>query len=162
MQTVRDMSHMLHPAVLDDLGLSAAVDLRIKEFRRRHSIRVELVESGLESRLSRDVETAAYRVVQEALTNIAKHAKASHCRVSLVRLASSLMIVVGDDGVGFEEGGQSAAADGRGLGLVSMRERAMQLGGSLVIESGPGRGTRVVVELPIAPEEELAPASVVS
>lgn len=149
MQTVRDLSRMLHPAVLDDLGLSAAVDLHIKEFRRRHAIDVEVSETDMGDRLSRELETVAYRIVQEALTNVAKHARASTCRVNLVRLERSLVVVVGDDGIGFEQGRRLESGDSRGLGLVSMSERAMQLGGSLVIESGPGLGTRVVAELPL-------------
>lgn len=150
LQAVRDLSHILHPAVLDDLGLSAAVDLHIKEFRRRHAIAVELAESGMDARVPRAVESAAYRIVQEALTNIAKHAHATSCRVSLVRLARGVMVVVGDNGVGFDAGAMRGAQPDRGLGLVSMRERALQLGGSLVVESAPGQGTRVVAELPFA------------
>lgn len=154
LQAVRDLSHMLHPAVLDDLGLSAAVDLYVKEFRRRHAISVEFAEAGMAGRLPRDVETAAYRIVQEALTNVAKHAASSSCRVSLVRLARGLVVVVGDDGVGFEAGSERSASEW-GLGLVSMRERATQLGGSLVVESAPGRGTRVMVELPVEEEPDV-------
>lgn len=149
LQAVRDLSHILHPAVLDDLGLPAAVDLHIKEFRRRHAIKVEFSEKGIHERLPREVETAAYRIVQEALNNVAKHARASACRVSLVQLGRSLVVVVGDDGAGFEQGQQTG--EGRGLGLVSMRERAAQLGGTLVIESAPGLGTRIVVELSAEP-----------
>lgn len=155
LQTVRDLSHMLHPSVLDDLGLSAAVDLYIREFRRRHAISVELTESGMGDRLPRDVETAAYRIVQEALTNVAKHARASVCRVSFTRLEGSLVVVVGDDGVGFEPDRKGARTHA-GLGLVSMQERAMQLGGSLVVESAKGQGTRVVAELPAERAAETA------
>ncbi len=157
LQTVRDLSHMLHPAVLDDIGLSAAVDLHIKEFRRRHDIGVEYAETGLDERLPREVETVAYRIVQEALTNVAKHSRAATCVVSLVRLAHSLVVVVGDDGAGFECARRPAMAR-RGLGLVSMQERAMQLGGSLVVESAPGEGTRIVAELPLP--ETMAPVPV--
>jgi signal transduction histidine kinase len=154
LQTVRDLSHLLHPAVLDDLGLSAAVDLHIKEFRRYHgSIRVEMTETGLCDRLPREVETVAYRIVQEGLANIAKHARAQSCRVSLIRLSRSLMVVVGDDGAGFNQGQQRHG----GLGLVSMRERVNQVGGSFVVESAPGRGTRIVAELP-APQVRQRPA----
>jgi signal transduction histidine kinase len=149
LRTVRDLSQMLHPAVLDDLGLSAAVDLYVKEFRRRHEIDVDFIETGMSQRLPREVEVAAYRVVQEALTNVAKHARASTCRLSLVQLEASLMVVVGDDGVGFEGGGRTGVGEARGLGLVSMRERAMQLDGSVVVESAPGHGTRVIVEIPV-------------
>jgi signal transduction histidine kinase len=155
LQTVRDLSHMLHPSVLDDLGLSAAVDLYIREFRRRHAISVELTETGMGERLPRDVETAAYRIVQEALTNVAKHAEATVCRVSFTRLERSLVVVVGDDGVGFESDRRGGRACG-GLGLVSMQERAMQLGGTLVVESGRGHGTRIVVELPSERAVEVA------
>jgi signal transduction histidine kinase len=146
-QAVRDLSHTLHPAVLDDLGLPAAVDLYVKEFRRRHAIKVDLCLSGPAQRLPRDTETAAYRIVQEALTNVSRHARASSCRVSLTWLAQSLVVVVGDDGRGFAR--EQPAGEERGLGLVSMRERAAQLGGSFVIESGAGHGTRVVVDLPV-------------
>jgi signal transduction histidine kinase len=150
---------MLHPAVLDDLGLPAAVDLHVKEFRRRHAITVEFSENGMEGRLPRDVETAAYRIVQEALTNVAKHAQASVCRVSLVRLSGGLMVVVGDDGIGFDTDGDGLGVDRAGLGLVSMRERALQLGGTVVIESGRGHGTRIVAEIPVAATEEAAAAA---
>jgi signal transduction histidine kinase len=149
LRTVRDLSQMLHPAVLDDLGLSAAVDLYVKEFRRRHQIDVEVTETRMGERLPREVEMVAYRVVQEALTNVAKHARASVCRISLMRMESSLVVVVGDDGVGFAEGDRTGADGTRGLGLVSMRERAMQLDGSVMVESAPGKGTRVIVEVPV-------------
>ncbi|MFO7303220.1 MAG: histidine kinase [Acidobacteriota bacterium] len=152
LQTVRDLSHLLHPQVLDDLGLTAAVDLHIREFRRRHNeIRVELTESGLDERLPREIETVAYRIVQEALTNVIKHSGAKSCRVSLIRMARSLMVVVGDDGKGFEQTQQPAR---RGLGLVSMRERVLQVGGVFVVESAPGQGTRLVAELPVPEREE--------
>ncbi len=162
LRTVRDLSQMLHPAVLDDLGLSAAVDLYVKEFRRRHEIDVDVTETGMSERLPGEVEMVAYRVVQEALTNVAKHARASTCRISLVRLEASLVVVVGDDGVGFGDGGRTSADEERGLGLVSMRERAMQLDGSVVVESAPGQGTRVIVEVPVpvteAAEERSLPS----
>lgn len=153
LQAVRDLSHMLHPAVLDDLGLSAALDLYVKEFRRRHATMVvELSETGMEQRLPRAIETAAYRIVQEALTNVAKHAGATTCRVSLVRLSHGLVVVVGDDGRGFESGAADRPVAAMGLGLLSMRERAAQLGGSMVVETSPGRGTRIVAELPVSDE----------
>src|SRR5690606_7263637 len=132
-------------------------DLHIKEFRRRHDIGVEYAETGLDERLPREVETVAYRIVQEALTNVAKHSHAATCVVSLVRRAHRLVVVVGDDGAGFECSRRTAMAR-RGLGLVSMHERAMQLGGCLVLESAPGQGTRIVAELPLP--ETTAPVTV--
>jgi signal transduction histidine kinase len=149
LQSVRGLSHLLHPAVLDDLGLTAALDLHIKEFRRRHSMRVDFTESRMEHRVSREIETAVYRIVQEALTNVAKHAATRSCQVSLVRLARALVVVVRDEGVGFLSH-ENGPHDGQlGLGLVSMRERATQVGGTVVVESAPGRGTRVVVDIPL-------------
>ncbi len=102
----------------------------------------------MEDRLTLDVETAAYRIIQEALTNVAKHASASWCRVSLVGMSGRLLLEIADDGVGFERSESGPARSARGLGLVSMRERAVQLGGTLAIHSGAGQGTRIVVELP--------------
>jgi two-component system sensor histidine kinase UhpB len=89
----------------------------------------------------------AYRIVQEALTNIARHSHASSCRVYLQRLTRTLLVTVEDDGMGFELSRPGAAAT-PGLGLISIRERVARVGGTLRIESAPGRGTRLTVELP--------------
>ena len=104
-------------------------------------------ERGLSKRLPRDIEVAAYRIVQEALTNVARHADASHCRVSLQHLDSQLEITVEDNGAGFDVAGATESA--RGLGLVGMRERAALLSGRLSLESRTHGGTRVNVRLPV-------------
>jgi signal transduction histidine kinase len=145
---VRDLTRLLHPTVLEDLGLVAAVDLLVKEFRKRDGADIVLLHEHCQGRLRPDVETAAYRIVQEGLTNVAKHARARHCVVRLLGHDGKLVVEVDDDGVGFA--GEAAAAEG--LGLVSMRERAAQLGGSMEILSGSGRGTRITVVLPLQPE----------
>jgi signal transduction histidine kinase len=148
-QSVRDLSHLLHPALLDDLGLPEAVQWYLRGYGKRHAIRTELDHHGLDSRLPSDVETAAYRIIQEALTNIAKHAHATRCRVSLERLPGTVRVVVDDDGVGFDPAEAYGSNPRRGgLGLLGIRERAMQLRGVVQLDTAPGRGTRLTVELP--------------
>jgi signal transduction histidine kinase len=147
LRTVRDLTQLLHPAALDDLGLPAAIDASLRGLARRHDINVDLSQSGLTERLPRETEVAAYRIVQEALTNVARHSRATHCHVRLLRLPATLKVEVEDDGAGFDV----AAAVGdhrRGLGLISIRERTAHVGGTLSVRSTPGRGTRLSVELP--------------
>lgn len=146
--TVRDLSHLLHPALLDDLGLNDAIEWYLRGFSRRYDIRAELVPRNMSERLAPELEASAYRIVQEALTNIAKHARATECRVLLERTSGILRVSVEDDGVGFDPAG--VKRDGpQGLGLVSIRERAIQLQGQVTLTSMPGQGTRLVVELPV-------------
>jgi signal transduction histidine kinase len=152
LHTVRNMSHLLHPSLLDDLGLPAAIDSYLQEFGKRHGIRVELLQAGMQERLAPATEAAAYRIVQEALTNVANHARAAECRVQLQRLPSTVLVIVDDNGLGFDP----TAADSvrSGLGLIGIRERVAQLMGTLRLESAPGKGTRLTVVLPVAPQAE--------
>jgi signal transduction histidine kinase len=149
LQAVRDLSHLLHPAVLDDLGLAAALETSTREFGRRHRVATDCRCEGLSDRLSPEAELTAYRIVQEALTNVARHAHATTCDVEVRRTRDRVLIRVSDDGVGFEPGAHQRR--GRGLGLISMRERVAQLQGTLRVESAPGEGTRVVATWPAAP-----------
>jgi signal transduction histidine kinase len=148
LQTVRDISQLLHPALLDDLGLAAAIEWQARTFEARHGIRADVSQDGMARRLPREVELAAYRIVQEALTNVAKHSRASSCRIVLRRQDANLEIVVEDDGRGFEPG--EMLDPHRGLGIVGMRERAALLSGRVAFESGSGAGTRVNVRLPVS------------
>jgi signal transduction histidine kinase len=148
LHTVRDLSHLLHPALLDDLGLPAAIDWYLKGFGRRHGVRVELLHDHMEDRLLPEIETSVYRIVQEGLTNVARHARAETCRVYLQRLPTTVIMTVEDDGVGFEPGEVNRAGSRRGLGLIGIRERVANLKGTVRIESEPGKGTRLTVELP--------------
>ncbi len=150
LHTVRDLSHLLHPAVLDDLGLPAAIDSTLREFGARHGIQVELLHDRMEERLSAETEAAAFRIVQEALTNVAKHAHATLCRIYLQRLPHTLLVTIEDDGAGFDAATAEQTTMARGLGLIGIRERAAQLHGTVSIESGPARGTRLTVELGVA------------
>jgi signal transduction histidine kinase len=141
--TVRDLSHLLHPAMLDDLGLAPAVEWYAKGFERRHGVRVEVLRDRMDDRLTADIESAIFRIVQEALTNVAKHAQATRCRIYLQRLPHTLLVTIEDDGVGFDP-----ASAPRGLGLISIRERVAQVRGDLRLEATPGKGTRLTVEVP--------------
>ncbi len=146
LHTVRDLSQLLHPALLDDLGLPAAIDWYGRGFSKRHAVRVDLVHNGMEERLVPEIEVTAYRIVQEALTNVARHAQALTCRISLLRLPTTLLVTIEDDGVGFVP--EEERPEHRGLGLVGIRERVSHLGGTLRVESTPGKGTGITVVLP--------------
>ena len=148
LHTVRDLSHLLHPAMLDDLGLAAAIEWYLKGFSRRHGVKIELLQDRMEERLTADTEAAVYRIVQEALTNVAKHAQATTCRVYLQRLTNTLLVTIEDDGIGFEPDAPRPVGAMRGIGLVGIRERVTQLRGELRLESAPGKGTRLTVEVP--------------
>lgn len=145
---VRDLSYLLHPAALDEFGLVSAVGEHIKTFSGRHGIAVELSHSSMSGRLAPETEAAAYRIIQEALNNVAKHAGATDAKVSMARQPDALRIVVEDNGIGFDASAPRSPGR-RGLGLIGMRERASHLNGKIVIESVRGRGTRIVVELPV-------------
>jgi signal transduction histidine kinase len=158
LQSTRDLSHVIHPALLDDLGLSAAVDWYLGGFRKRNAIAAELLEQGMADRLAPEVETAAYRIIQEAVTNVAKHAHATLCRVYLQRLPATLLITVEDDGIGFDTHSSRPGGGQPGLGLISIRERAALVGGAVRLESTSGKGTRLTVELPARTREQPAEA----
>jgi signal transduction histidine kinase len=149
LHTVRDLSRLLHPAVLDDIGLAAALHAYVRDFRKRYDMEVGFEAEAMDCRLPPDAEAAAYRIVQEALTNVARHASATSCRVTLRRRDDLIELAVEDDGVGFDAEAQRNQIDHAGLGLLGMRERAVRLSGSCVVDSAPGRGTRVLVTLPL-------------
>lgn len=152
--TVRDLSHLLHPALLDDLGLPAAVERHVRQFGARHAIRVEFTHDGLDGRLPRETETAAYRVIQEGLTNVAKHAGTAVCRVSMMLRPGALHLVVEDEGRGFDP---DASESRQGLGLIGIRERVADLHGTVRVDSAVGRGVRLTIELPVPPGADAAP-----
>ena len=149
LHTVRDLSRLLHPSMLDDLGLPATIDWYLKGFGRRHDVRIELLQDGMDERMAPEVEAGVYRIVQEALTNVAKHAKATTCRVFLQRLPNTVLVTIEDDGIGFRPEEVSEPGAARGIGLVGIRERVAQLRGELRLESSPGKGTRLTVEIPV-------------
>ncbi len=146
--TVRDLSQLLHPPMLDDFGLAVTLQAYVRAFSERTGVRTELVLDRMNARVPSDVEVCAYRIVQEALTNVAKHARASACRVYLHRLPYSLLVTVEDDGRGMAVAVEGRTETRGGVGLVSVRERVLRAGGTVNMESA-GRGTRLTVELPV-------------
>ena len=147
----RDLAVALRPTLLDDFGLASAIRAHVERWSADTRIPVILECSGLEEqRFPSAVETAVYRIVLEALTNVARHADASRINVILETVGEGITAIVEDDGGGFEPGADREA--GR-LGLVSMRERAALAGGSLVVESSPGEGTTVIARFPLAQRE---------
>ena len=143
---VRRISSELRPGVLDDLGLAAAIEWQALQFARRFDIPCELDSNVQDERFARDVSTALFRILQEALTNVARHARASHVEISLMRAGSLLTLCVRDDGIGISE---DALALPSSLGLLGMRERARRVGGSAVLSGEPGAGTRLTVQVPL-------------
>jgi len=142
-QELRALAVELRPKALDDFGLAPALERLIDTYSRRTGLEVDSHLAGLEPRLDEPVESALYRIAQEALTNIAKHAGASAVSIVTRRTGERLTMIVEDNGTGFD-----ATAPAEGLGLVSMRERAELLGGSLRLESSTEHGTTLVVEVP--------------
>src|SRR4029077_4118016 len=139
----REVHHLaleLRPTALDDLGLHAALANYAEGWSERSGVEIDFQTAGLDGvRLPSPVETALYRVVQEALTNVLKHATARRVSVVLQRSAAQVLALVEDDGQGFDL--ESPPAAGHRLGMLGMRERVALVGGSLTVESAPGRGT---------------------
>jgi signal transduction histidine kinase len=147
---VRELSLDLRPAMLDDLGLLPTLLWHFDRYMTQTGIRVVFEHTGLERRLPAAVETAAYRIVQESLTNVARHASVTEVAVTLWAQGKHLCVEVYDRGRGFDS--RRAWRDARTFGLVGMRERAVLLGGQLAICSVPGRGTQLSAILPTNPE----------
>jgi signal transduction histidine kinase len=144
-ESIRLMAHRLHPAVLDDLGITVALRSFCEEFARRHGMHVRFVHHRV-PRLDSEARTGMYRIAQEALWNIAKHAHARRAVVAITARPQCLRLRVRDWGVGFQPNSPGAR---RGLGLISMEERARMLGGSFAISSQPGKGVRITVDIPL-------------
>jgi signal transduction histidine kinase len=145
LQDVRRLAVELRPKALDDFGLVPAVERLTESFAEQTGIDVEFVHNITDSRLPPGIETALYRIVQESLTNVVKHARAGHVSIVLTGKHGSVSILVEDDGVGFEP----SRSRGDGLGLLGMRERVELLGGRMTVESRPGAGTTFVAEVPV-------------
>jgi signal transduction histidine kinase len=161
LDAVHDLSVQLRPSVLDDLGLVPAIERLVADFGKTHGIPVAF-ETNLRGgpRLPPTVETTLYRIGQEALTNVARHAGARSASVILERRGSVVTLILEDDGHGFDVASRLAGADDRRpLGIFGMRERATLLGGALTIESSPGTGTTIFVEIPLPTERTDEPKS---
>ena len=145
LQDVRRLAVELRPKVLDDFGLMPALERLTQGFAEQTGIAVDLEAGAIAERLPTELETAIYRIVQESLTNVVKHARARRVSVLVTRNDGRIKAVIEDDGAGFDP----AASDGGGMGLVGMRERIELLDGSLRVESSPSSGTTVAVEVPL-------------
>jgi two-component system CheB/CheR fusion protein len=143
---VRQISHHLHPAILNDLGLSAALKSMVTEFGERENTPVTYLTRNLPEDWSPEAATAVFRIAQEALRNVAKHAGKTHVKVVLSGSGKRLQLRVMDFGVGFD---QEMEGPARGLGMISMQERARLAGGTLTVQSSLGQGTTVTAEVPL-------------
>jgi PAS domain S-box-containing protein len=153
---VRNLSLDLRPGMLDDLGLVPALVWHCERFTARTQVQVHFEHAGLDRRLPPALETAAYRIVQEGLTNVARHAGVWAATVRVWLDGGVLGVQVEDRGVGFDA--EAALAARASSGLAGMRERASLLGGQLAVESVPGAGTRLTAELPAPAGEEVGGA----
>jgi len=145
-QQVRNIATELRPGVLDHLGLVAALEWQAKEFTRRTGIVCHFAQPTEEPALASDQAVSLFRILQESLTNVARHAHATRVTVSLVLQNDGLRLLIEDDGIGLTE---ERRKDHRSLGLIGMEERARFIDARLSIESAAGLGTRVLVDLPI-------------
>lgn len=142
--SLRDIALLLRPSMLDDLGLIPALEWQAREVSRRSGIKVKVSAERVPDSLPDAVRTCVYRLVQETLHNVSRHSSARSATVTVRQTDGSLILIVEDDGCGFDPGKT------RGLGLLGMDERAKQLGGRLEIQSQPGKGTVLHMTLPIA------------
>jgi len=145
MESIRRVADDLRPPVLDDLGLAAALHAVAADFGERSAITTRFDTSGSLPALGEDAELALFRVLQEALANVARHAGASSVSVELRGDAGGLSLAVIDDGRGFDP---DSSADGGRMGLVGMQERMLAVGGRLVVHAAPGQGARLVAQVP--------------
>jgi signal transduction histidine kinase len=146
---VRDVTAELRPTMLDNVGLVPALRCHAVQFETMHGVKVLVRAGGDVGRLPPDVEITLYRICQESLNNVAKHARARQVRISLKRAPELLALTVKDDGAGFDTRfGLGTAAEG--FGILGMRERIADLGGLFEVVSRPGKGTEVRVRLPLA------------
>jgi PAS domain S-box-containing protein len=152
LEHVRELSHTLRPTMLDEMGLVSTLRWYTSRYAERLGIQVEFEVTDLEDRLAAEIETTLYRIVQEALTNIARHAQAHRVQLHLAGHESGVSALIEDDGLGFDVQTKLAVGSARpGMGVLGMRERVALWGGTFTIQSWPGQGTRLFVELPLSP-----------
>jgi len=147
---VRRLAYQFHPSILDDLGLSIALRRLVDDFQTRTGIEARFIGKDIPKHVVKEVVTCLYRVAQEGLANISRHAKAKNVRVELQRVRDGLQLMISDDGIGFD----MSRHDGQrgSLGLLSMRERVSLVAGTLSIQSTPGEGTQICAWVPFKQE----------
>jgi signal transduction histidine kinase len=149
-ETVRDIAARLRPAILDHLGLVAAIEWHAQTFQKKSGIDCEVISNKSAIRLKPDHAIALYRIVQEAMTNVVRHAGATRIDVGLYQKDARLALEIRDNGRGIEP---DAHAGRKSIGLLGMRERARAAGARFAIEGFPGKGTVVTVQMPLQPHE---------
>jgi PAS domain S-box-containing protein len=149
---IRHLSYRLHPTLLSDLGLEPALKLYFKEIQDHSNLDIHFNMIGFDKRMDKDLETALYRISQEALTNTLKHSGAETFNCKIIRSYPNLIFTAEDDGVGFD--GKIEDQDKRSLGLIGMRERTLLFGGAFQIKGRPGEGARIRIEIPLPGEQE--------
>lgn len=142
---VRHLAYQFHPSILDDLGLTVALQRLVDDAGERSGIAGTFESRGTLPFVSQEVATCLYRVAQECLGNVVKHARATEMRVMLQTETDRIVLVVEDNGVGFD---LQSTADHRGLGLISMSERVRLVNGTVTIHSRPQKGTRITFQVP--------------
>jgi PAS domain S-box-containing protein len=147
-ETVRQISHQLHPSVLDDIGLEAALEQYCEDFQRRSGVATHFSSRNFPEIVDADIAASLYHIAQECLRNVSKHAKAESVSVVLESVEGVLRLTVKDSGVGLSA---SPSPAGGGIGIVAMKERALLVNGNVSIQSRAGEGTEVRVEVPITP-----------
>jgi two-component system sensor histidine kinase DegS len=154
LEEVRKMIFNLRPMALDDLGFIPALRKFAQDFEEKYKIRTRFELTGKELRLPSEMEAGIYRIVQEAFTNIHKHANASFVLLDVTIQPGELQIIIEDNGTGFstKDLERDSAAEGERLGIVGMQERVELLEGEIRIESRPGEGTRIKIRVPIREE----------
>lgn len=144
-KSVRRISSELRPSLLDDLGLTAAIEWQLSEFEKRSGIHTHLINDGNDAELDDSIKTALFRIFQESLTNVARHSAARNVTVSFLPEEQHFILSIADDGKGFDK---QKIADKRTLGILGMKERTSMIKGTYEIKSSPGKGTTVIVRVP--------------
>ena len=150
-QDVHDLSRQLHPSILDDLGLIKAVESECNNFSRREGIEIAFNHKNISTAIPKNLSLSLYRIIQEALHNVSKHACADHVRVSLKGVDHDVLMSVQDDGIGFDP---AEVWKKPGLGLSSMRERVRLINGEFLIRSHEQKGTEITVKVPLTRNKE--------
>jgi signal transduction histidine kinase len=150
-QDVHSLSRQLHPSILDDLGLIKAVESECAGFMNREGIEIVFIHEDIPRVIPKDVSLSLYRIIQEGLRNISKHACAQHISVSLQGIDNDVLLSVQDDGIGFD---RAEVRKNPGLGFSSMGERARLIHGEFSIKSQPEKGTVITVRAPLTREGE--------
>lgn len=144
----RNISQELRPAMLDTLGLVPSIESLITQVTQSSGLKITFFHRGIASKLANDKDLTLYRILQEALTNVLKHASARSVNITLIRKANSVLLTVEDDGSGFDQKQVTTSAKGF-LGILIMKERAVQVGGTVDIETRPGKGTHLTARVPV-------------